>query len=175
MSVWACSQADSNEKFEIRPFDDKDGQESFYTAMVSVDPENNRIYAMNTGTGQLAAISLNPGSRKLLSLDWTVEQYSFSFMSLVGPEEDRVIVASDIPAFHEPGTSYKTNYETEQVVWREAKTLRELARSERLPAMSKGCGSFAGGQRRYLLPRGRRPGDQAFGRGPLTQGLLCRA
>ena len=152
MSVWACSQADSNEKFEIRPFDDKDGQESFYTAMVSVDPENNRIYAMNTGTGQLAAISLNPGSRKLLSLDWTVEQYSFSFMSLVGPEEDRVIVASDIPAFHEPGTSYKTNYETEQVVWREAKTLRELARSERLPAMSKGAALSPGAKGAIYYP-----------------------
>lgn len=139
MSIWAYSQADSNEKYHIDPFDDKDGEYSFFTAMVSVDPENNRVYAMNTGTGQMALLRLNPGNGELLKLERMIEQYSFSFMSLVGPKDDRIIVASDIPLFHESGTDYTDTYKTEQVVWREAKTLRELARSELLPPMSKGA------------------------------------
>ena len=82
------------------------------------------------------------------------------------------LVASDIPAFHEPGSSSETDYKTEQVVWREAKTLRELARSERLPAMSKGAalspgakGAIyypgAGGQVIELRPHPRKPPQRA--------------
>jgi len=132
--VWAISQDDSDKQFRIQPFDHKHGQDSFFTAMVAVDPENDRIYAMNTGTSEIAALSLGPDG---FSLDWKEQQTSFSFMSLVGSSERRVLVASDIPSIQ--GGHYEQPYATEQVVWREAESGRELARSQRLPKMNQGA------------------------------------
>ena len=48
-----------------------------------------------------------------------------------------MLVASDIPDIE--GGHYRKPYETEQVVWREAETGRELARSPSLPAMNQGA------------------------------------
>ncbi len=134
LTVWAISQDDSDKQFRIQPFDHKHDQDSFFTAMVAVDPENDRIYAMNTGTSEIAALSLGPDG---FSLDWMEQQTSFSFMSLVGSSERRVLVASDIPSIQ--GGHYKQPYATEQVVWREAESGRELARSRRLPKMNQGA------------------------------------
>ncbi len=139
MSIWAYSQDDAKVNYGIQPFDDKDGQYSFLTAMVSADPDNNRIYAMNAGTGQFAAINLNPDKPELLSLDWMVNHSSFSFMSLIGTSQQRVIVASDIPKLQLPGSIYSTPYQTEQVVWRDAASGTELACNPLLPAMSQGA------------------------------------
>ncbi len=139
MSIWAYSQENDAIKQSIEPFDDKDGQESFLPAMVSVDPDNNRIYAMNTGTGQFAGIRLDSDAPDLLALEWMVAQASYSYTSLVDPGDRRVIVASDIPKLDLPGSTYTTPYETEQVVWRAAEDGRELARSPLLPAMSQGA------------------------------------
>ncbi len=124
----------------LDPFDDRNSQDSFLPAMVSVDPEHGLIYAMNTGTGQFIAMALDTTTEKpALTQKWEASQYSFSYTSLVGPDAKRVIVASDIPVFHEPDSTYSTPYHHEQVVWRAADTGEELARSPMLTPMSRGA------------------------------------
>lgn len=73
-------------------------------------------------------------------------------MSLVGPKEQRVIVASDIPRRHLPDSTYTTPYDTEQVVWRETTGGRELARSPLLPAMSQGAALSPGARGSIYYP-----------------------
>ncbi|MBP0451616.1 hypothetical protein J5Y04_18990 [Kitasatospora sp. RG8] len=58
MSVVAVSQADSTKVATVQPFANSGAKQSFIPSMVSVDPENNRVYAMDAGAGKLAGIDL---------------------------------------------------------------------------------------------------------------------
>ncbi|MEO1480505.1 MAG: hypothetical protein AAFU77_00250 [Myxococcota bacterium] len=65
------------------------------------------------------------------------DQTTFNHLTLIGPLDARVLVATDAPqallALSSPGTPYD-----EEMVWRSAETGSELARSEALPPMTGG-------------------------------------
>lgn len=132
MSVVAVSQADSSDVLNLEPFASSGSENSFIPSMVSVDPAANRIYVMDAGAGMIGAVALKGGK---LSLAWSDEQTTLSFTTLVGPQSQRVLIGTDIPikAFKQ-----LRSYSTEQVVWRDAATGRELARSDEFPKMSAG-------------------------------------
>ncbi|MFI6844388.1 hypothetical protein OG535_37995 [Kitasatospora sp. NBC_00085] len=132
MSVVAVSQADSTDVASVQPFASSGTKQSFIPSMVSVDPENNRVYAMDAGAGKLAGLDLANGT---LSVAWTQDQTTLSFTTLLGPKDQRVLVGTDIPVKFFQGLK---TYDTEQVVWRDARTGTELARSSQLPKMTQG-------------------------------------
>jgi hypothetical protein len=132
MSVVAVSQANAEEVAKLQPFADSGSKNSFIPSMVSVDPAANRIFVMDAGAGKLGAVTLQNGK---LSLDWSEDQTTLSFTTLIGPTGGRILIGTDIPIkFFKQLQSYST----EQVVWRNAATGEELARSDEFPKMSAG-------------------------------------
>ncbi|MFD0277504.1 hypothetical protein ACFVHB_26855 [Kitasatospora sp. NPDC127111] len=132
MSVVAVSQSDSGKVASVQPFANSGAKNSFIPSMVSVDPENSRVYAMDAGAGKLAGIDLANGS---LSVAWSQDQTTLSFTTLIGPKDQRVLIGTDIPVKSFQGLK---EYDTEQVVWRDAKFGTELARSSQLAKMTQG-------------------------------------
>ena len=132
MSVVAVSQADATKISNLQPFADANAKNSFIPSMVSVDPENSRVYVMDAGAQKIAGVDLKDGQ---LSVAWTQDQTTLSFTTLVGPASQRVLIGTDIPikAFKQ-----LKNYSTEAVVWRNAQTGTEIARSSEFPKMTQG-------------------------------------
>lgn len=146
MSVVAVSQADSSKVANLQPFANSGAKNSFIPSMVSGDPENDRVYVMDAGAQKLAGVDLVNGQ---LSVAWTQDQTTLSFTTLIGPKDHRVLIGTDIPikAFQQLKT-----YTTEAVVWRDAQSGAELARSSEFPKMTQGIlvtPTFAGLQ--YFL------------------------
>jgi hypothetical protein len=100
--------------------------------MVSVDPENQRVYVMDAGAQKLAGVDLVDGQ---LSVAWTQDQTTLSFTTLIGPADQRVLIGTDIPIKR---FQQLQSYTTEAVVWRDAQSGDELARSSELPKMTQG-------------------------------------
>ncbi len=132
MSVVAVSQADSSQVANLQPFADSGSNQSFIPSMVSVDPENQRVYVMDAGAGKVAGIDLVGGE---LSVAWSQDQTTLSFTTLLGPPEARVLIGTDIPVRF---FKQLKDYSSEAVVWRSADTGEELARSDELPKMTQG-------------------------------------
>jgi len=132
MSVFAVSQDDSTKVANLQPFADAGAKNSFIPSMVSVDPDNHRVYVMDAGAAKLGAVDLVDGK---LSLAWSQDQRTLSFTTLIGPSDQRVLIGTDIPVKTFKGLQ---DYTTEQVVWRDAKSGRELARTSDLPKMTTG-------------------------------------
>ena len=132
MSVVAVSQADSSKVLNLQPFASSDSKNSFIPSMVSVDPASNLIFVMDAGAGEIGAVALENDE---LSLKWKQDQTTLSFTTLVGPEDQRILIGTDIPirVFQQ-----LRRYSTEAVVWRDAATGKELARSDNFPKMSSG-------------------------------------
>lgn len=133
MSVFTVSQDDSKDVTRIEPFADADAKDSFIPSMVAVDPSNGRVYAMDAGAGRVGAIDLKPGGK--LSLAWAHEQRTLSFLTLIGPQRHRVLIGTDIPLRSFKGLK---RYRSEEVVWRDAASGTELARSSAFPKMTAG-------------------------------------
>lgn len=132
MSVFSVSQADSSKVANLQPFADADAKNSFIPSMVSVDPENKRVYVMDAGAGMLGGVDVGEGT---LTTAWTESQRTLSFTTLIGPADSRVIIGTDIPV---KNFNQLKSYTTEEVVWRDAATGTELARSSTLPKMNSG-------------------------------------
>lgn len=132
MSVVAVSQADASEVLNLEPFASANSKNSFIPSMVSVDPDSQLIFVMDAGAGKIGAVSLKNGK---LSLVWSQDQTTLSFTTLVGPQDQRVLIGTDIPVKF---FKQLKKYSTEQVVWRDAATGKELARSDEFPKMSAG-------------------------------------
>lgn len=97
---------------------------------VSADPDNNLIYASDALPGEIAAISITSNG---LQIVWKALQTTTEFTTLIGPPGSRVLVGTDIPGPEIPGNNLN-----DFVVWRNAATGQELARSPLLPAMTQG-------------------------------------
>src|SRR5262249_47740432 len=82
MSVVAVSQADASKVANLEPFASSNSKNSFIPSMVSVDPDEGRIYVMDAGAGKVGAVALKNGK---LSLVWSQDQTTLSFTSLIGP------------------------------------------------------------------------------------------
>lgn len=136
LSVVAISQADAGKVARIEPNPTvQPGQVSYYYAKVSADPDNNRIYVMDAGLGTATAVDLRGGQ---LSQAWKVNEFSNSYITLIGPKNQRVFVNTNIkPNPGVPVTGIDpgpegANY-TEQIQWRDAATGRLLAASDYYP------------------------------------------
>jgi PQQ-like domain len=132
MSVIAVSQADAKQIANLQPFASSGAKNSLIPSMVSVDPQNNRIYVMDAGAGKMAGVNLQNGK---LSVAWTRDQTTLSFTTLIGPKDQRVLIGTNIPVKTFQGLK---SYTTEQVIWRNAQTGQELASSSLFPKMTQG-------------------------------------
>ncbi|MFE6254482.1 hypothetical protein [Agromyces sp. NPDC057865] len=132
MSVFAVSQADSSQVANLQPFADSGAKNSFIPSMVSVDPENERVYVMDAGAAMLGGVDVGDSE---LTLAWSADQRTLSFTTLIGPADDRVLIGTHIPVKTFQGLQ---DYTTEEVVWRDADSGDELARSSVLPKMTTG-------------------------------------
>lgn len=135
LSVIAISQADAKRQFATQPFAEfpspKDYPKSISPSAVSVDAIHNRIFALDAGPGRIGALELKDDG---LHTIWTEPQRTTEFLALIGPPDRRVIVGTEIP----PGQPLGGN-KHDFVVWRDAATGRELARTPQpLTAISTG-------------------------------------
>jgi len=141
MSVIVINQADASQMFTIQPFAGfpvvQPGTPGFPPTTVSwgpmsvsVDPDRNLIYTADNYPAAIGAVELTADGLRTV---WTVQQRTTEFLTLIGPRGNRVIVTTEVPAGQPP--LFNTS---DFVVWRDAATGRELARSPELPAMTSG-------------------------------------
>jgi hypothetical protein len=130
MSVIAINQTDGSLQFSSQPFAAIPSPESFSPSAVTVDPLRNRIFALDGIVGRIAALELHDDGLHTL---WTAPQRTTEFLALIGPRQRRVLVGTDVP----PGQQIGANTQN-WVVWRNADTGNEIARSRLLPAVDTG-------------------------------------
>ncbi|WP_250456160.1 hypothetical protein [Caballeronia sp. ATUFL_M2_KS44] len=133
MTVTAINQADAARQFAVQPFKSFESPSniiSFSPSAVSVDPLRNRVFVLDAGPGVIGVLQLDSDGLKTV---WTAKQRTTEFLALIGPAEHRVVVGTDIPANQPIGSNTQ-----DAVVWREAGTGRELARSDLLPVVDTG-------------------------------------
>lgn len=116
----AISQADPERRFDIQPFADR--PRSMIPSMPSVDPDLGLVFATDGLAGGLTALRLDP--ERGFETVWRADQGSISFSALIGPEDGRILISSDI------ADGYRVDYAREAMVWRRASDGVELARSE---------------------------------------------
>jgi hypothetical protein len=140
MSLVAVSQLNSSKVVRIDPIPLQPGQKSFIPSNAPIDPENKMVYAMDAGAGKLVGIKYNPVTGNT-SLAWTANQSTLSWWSVIGPVNNRVVLASNInpnttasQLLNNPPPSY-----TEQIQWRDAATGKLLAASDFFQGMSLGA------------------------------------
>jgi hypothetical protein len=97
---------------------------------LEADPENDLFYGVETLARKVAAFRLTKSGIETV---WKERQTTTEWATLIGPKHHRVWVSTDIPVLEIPGQNH-----TDTVVWRDARTGRELARSGELPAMTQG-------------------------------------
>jgi len=138
MSVVAISQANSSKLTTLDPIPLEPGQQSTYYAHGAVDPENNRIYAMDAGVHKAFAVNIDPSTGNM-SVAWVESQWSQSYIMLIGPSYARVFVNTNMSSLvtqnvseMKPG-SIGANYK-EQIQWRDAATGNLLAASDFFPS-----------------------------------------
>ena len=135
LSVVAMRQSDAK-TVSFQPFagQGEPNEQSFLPAMLTCDPANSRVYVMDGGYGLIAGYALDQSTGVMTQL-WQQRQRTLNFSTLVGPADARVLMASDIKGtYKDLGT-----YTEEAVVWRNAATGEELARSNYLPKMAQGA------------------------------------
>lgn len=130
LSVIAINQTDASLQFSNQPFAAIPSPQSWSLSAVTLDSRRSRIFAADALAGRIAALELDADG---LHTVWTAPQRTSEFMALIGPAERRVLVGTDVP----PGQPIGVNTQ-DQVVWRNADTGNELARSPLLPAVSTG-------------------------------------
>lgn len=148
MSIVAVSQRDAARVHRATPFADRPGA-SFIPSLPTVDPEHARIYTFDGFVGEAAAIDLDP--RTGLAVAWRVPQRSFAFSALVGPPEARVWIGTDqagrlsrlafalLPFDALRALPGRIPAPREAVVWRDARTGRELGRVPAAAAVGGGA------------------------------------
>ena len=132
-SLVAINQKDPSRMTSVYPFGQlKKGEFSFAPPKGGADPENNMVYSLDLGMGKLGGVKLDQATGELKTV-WVVDNQSTSFTTLVGPQDQRVLITSRMkfPMIHLPLmlALIKGEYR-EQVVWRDAATGRILAESD---------------------------------------------
>jgi hypothetical protein len=161
LTVFAIHQGDASKYYSVQPFANDpvppelaaafankspnggnplcDGVDSSATNLPAVswadmsleaDPENGLFYGVETLARTVAAFRITKSGIKTV---WKKTQTTTEWATLIGPKEHRVWVGTDIPFPEIPGENH-----TDTVVWRDARTGRELARSGELPHMTQG-------------------------------------
>lgn len=128
MSVIAINQADASKQFSSQPF--ARSLQSWSPSAVSVDPLRNRIFVVDGLAGQIASLELHDNG---LQTVWTAPQRTIEFLALIGSAHRRVLVGTDVPRGQQIGANTQ-----DWVVWRNADTGEEIARSPLLQAVNGG-------------------------------------
>jgi hypothetical protein len=135
LSVVAINQADASRQFRSQPFAAVGSPQSWNPSAVSVDPLRNRIFALDGLAGQIAAVELRDDG---LQTVWTAPQNTAEFLAVIGPAERRVLVGTDYPSQLLPPSCPSGGGIQASVVWRNAETGQEIARSPLLQAVNGG-------------------------------------
>ena len=140
LTVFAINQGDATKIFRLQPYvNDPLAPElaavfapavSWADMSLEADPENGLFYGVETLARKVAAFRLTESG---ITTAWKETQTTTEWATLIGPKEHRIWVGTDIPGAEIPGANA-----TDTVVWRDAGTGRELARSERVPQMTQG-------------------------------------
>jgi len=146
LTVFAINQSDASKVFYLQPYVNDpiapllshafakaaDGAQAKSWADMSLeaDPENGLFYGVETLARKIAAFKITASA---ITTVWTKTQTTTEWATLIGPKDHRVWVGTDIPGAEIPGQN-----KTETVVFRDAATGRELARSARVPQMTQG-------------------------------------
>ena len=135
LSVIAISQADAGRQFSTQPFAAFRSPRLYPTSIspsaVSVDPAHQTIYALDAGPGRIGALELTDDGLRTV---WTEAQRTTEFLALIGAPDRRVVVGTELPPGQPLGGARR-----DFVVWRDAATGRELARTPlALTAISTG-------------------------------------
>jgi len=128
MRLTALSQDDSSRRFEISPFQGLTDI-SFIPSKPTADWENRRVYVVD-GYGGTAALDFD--GRDGFSLAWRAADRSLSFSALAGSVTNRGLATTSIQNPKSSKTGW-LEYESEHVVWRDADTGEEIARTHDLP------------------------------------------
>ncbi len=97
---------------------------------LEADPQNGLFYGVETLARKVAAFKLTTSGIQTV---WKKTETTTEWATLIGPKGHRVWVGTDIPRAEIPGRN-----KTDRVVFRDAATGRELARSARVPYMTQG-------------------------------------
>jgi hypothetical protein len=129
MRLTAVSQADSAIRHSICPFEGAARRWSFTPSKASSDWAARRIYTSES-YGGFTALDFDP--KKGFSIAWQAEQYTGSFITLLGETKNRVVVASDI-GLADSDEYGAPKHTREDLVWRRASDGKELGRAKGLP------------------------------------------
>jgi hypothetical protein len=97
---------------------------------LEADPENGLFYGVETLARKVAAFRITESG---ITTVWKKAQTTTEWATLIGPKERRLWVGTDIPVNEIPGDNAH-----DTVVWRDASTGQEVARSDLLPYMTQG-------------------------------------
>ncbi|HEX8854967.1 MAG TPA: hypothetical protein VF752_05150, partial [Thermoleophilaceae bacterium] len=144
LTVFAINQSDAKKVFYLQPYVNDpippllyrafataaDGAQAISWADMSLeaDPQNGLFYGVETLARKVAAFKLTASGIKTV---WKKTQTTTEWATLIGPKAHRVWVGTDIPGVEIPGQN-----KTERIVFRDAATGRELARSARVLQMT---------------------------------------
>lgn len=132
MSIVAIHQGDAGNVVRINPIPLPSGVQSYLPAMVSVDVENGMIYGFDHGAGKQVGVKFENGT---MTPVWSADARTLSFLTLIGPKDERVFVATNMDRAQTNPSDY--GY-LEQIQWRNAATGELLAESDFFPAMNPG-------------------------------------
>lgn len=148
MTVWAVAVDDSSRRFSVDPFAASTGDSSLQISAMVVDPENGRLFPSDLLVGRLAGVDFDPESG--FSPAWEQEQTTFAYGAAVGPADARVLTMTHLTGFMSRINPLQAR--SEQVVFRDAATGRELARTDDLPRMSGGATLAPGFAGQFYYP-----------------------
>ena len=147
LTTFAINQGDASKYYSLQPYKDDPVDPvlaaAFATASpgglpaiswadmsLEADPENGLFYGVETLARKVAAFRIGDSGIETV---WKKTQTTTEWATLIGPKEHRVWVGTDIPLTQIPGANAN-----DRVVWRDASTGQELARSALVPVMTQG-------------------------------------
>ncbi len=134
-SIVAINVDDASNIVTHKPFGDlEDGETSNAPPKPQGDLENDMVYSVDGGLGEIAGIHLDQATGKM-ETKWTVDDRSFEFQPLFGSADQRIMVTSKWNPDADLGALATGSY-TAQAVWRDAATGDVLAESDFLPPIS---------------------------------------
>ena len=168
LTVFAINQGDAKKVLYMQPYvNDKippeldhafakaaGGKQAVSWADMSLeaDPQNGLFYGVETLARKIAAFKLTSSG---ITTVWKKTETTTEWATLVGPQAHRVWVGTDIP-----GAEIRGKSKTDRVVFRDAATGRELARSARVPLYDSGKRDSARLRGERVLPQRERHLDQ---------------
>jgi hypothetical protein len=113
LTIWAVNIQDSSQVHRIQPFPTATPSQEF--SKPALDPEHMRVYTNDQLAGEVAALDFD--SQRGFTLRWKARQRMESFWALTGDRAHRQAIGTD------------RTPEGDRVIWRDAASGKEIARS----------------------------------------------